>query len=57
MSELSLETIEVLHVAVREARSSQLKSVAALRVRLNVMLPGRSDDIDKAIAYWVKCTK
>lgn len=52
MPKLSQSGFEVLRTAVREARDRQIKSLKALREHLGLLFPGRSDDIEHAIAYW-----
>ena len=52
MPELGQTGFEVLRVAVREARDRQIKSLNMLREHLGLLFPGRSVDIEQAIAYW-----
>lgn len=51
-TELTPSAFEVLRSAVREARDGQIKTLVALRERLALMFPCRSQDIDQAIGYW-----
>lgn len=52
MRELTESEFEVLRTAVSVARDFQIKTLMGLRNRLDLMFPGRLQDIDKAIAYW-----
>lgn len=54
MTELTDEAIEMLRAAVNTARNFQVKSVQALKDRMNLAYPGRQSDIDSAITFWAE---
>ena len=53
MTELTDEAYEMLRAAVNTARNFQVKSVQALKDRMNLAYPGRQSDIDSAISFLV----
>lgn len=52
MPDLSESAFAILQTAVTQACERQIKSVQALRERLNTLYPGGEQHVEQAIAYW-----
>lgn len=46
------QTFEILRTAVNLAKQEQIRSVSALKQRLNSLYDNCSDDVDAAIKFW-----